>query len=131
MVNNTGWGVENDHFKITYAALEEGAAFKIRVNVRDSDQPVKSLTILSMKSYGEKWKDSMLHVNVTHNPNMEDPTSVSVTIGEIDIQGFQGKHTSEYYTHKIDLKHSVGAREELWVDAVLKGGSTFKIDDDL
>ena len=127
MVNNTGWGVVNDHEKIGYAALEEGATFKIRVYVRDSDQPVKSLTILSMKSYGEKWKDSLLHVNVTHNPNLKDPTSVPVTIGEMDIQGFHDKHTSEYYTHKIDLRHSVGAREELWVDAVLKGGSTFKI----
>ncbi|KAG7372004.1 hypothetical protein IV203_018147 [Nitzschia inconspicua] len=122
-----GWQLSDDKDKIGFVPIPDMShAGNVTTLVLDFvyPQPIRSITFFFMKSYGPKWKDSQLQVNVWH----------SGAAGRTLLQGRQligvhNKTTSEMYTEEIRLKEPqhVAAGEKLQLEATLVGGSTFKI----
>ena len=84
------------------------------------DQPVRVVTWMIMRSYGEKWDGSMLNVEVWSNGTL---------LARQDIEGYHDKKTSETYNIKMRLDGEGGAvvGSDLKINFALIGGKTFKI----
>ena len=79
------------------------------------------LVLISIKSYGEKWKDSMLRITARH-------PHTKTGLGVFFVSGLHGSSTSVPYVHKFLLDPSnltVGKPVEARFDLV--GGYEFKI----
>jgi hypothetical protein len=88
----------------------------------------KTLTIHSMKSYGEKWEGSRAHILVTVKP----PPGVSnqsdfQTVLDGYIDGVHNSTSSIIYTSKFNLEPAAEEGSDVVLNVKLVGGSTFKI----
>ena len=88
-------------------------------------QPIRSITVFMMRSYGEKWANSRLRVDVHSSNRTGDGTWQALATQE--MVGFHAKNTSETYTEPLSLSHPVDEGSKLRIRARLIGGSTFKI----
>ena len=87
-------------------------------------QTIRSVTLFYMKSYGEKWQGSQLRLRVWKTSTM---TSKDIALHEIVISGIHNKQTSEMYTEEILLSESIKAGDTIRIEAMLSGGTMFKI----
>ncbi|EJK56148.1 hypothetical protein THAOC_24019, partial [Thalassiosira oceanica] len=71
-----------------------------------------------MRSYGEKWSDSRLKVDVYAGDEL---------LKTEEVVGYHDKKTSETYNIKMKLARGVKAGEDVRIQLELVGGSTFKI----
>ena len=135
-----------------YGISADQNLFELEFN--NFQQPVTSVTIFYMKSYGEKWKDSTVQVNIstTSSPSTVTssnkdyattirglsssslpPSSSSSSssyynkLSSIDLMGYHSKQTSETYLETIELLSTVPIGELLRITFQLIKGNTFKI----
>jgi hypothetical protein len=85
-------------------------------------QTIRSVTLFFMKSYGEKWKNSQLRFRVLQGGNGQE-----TILEERSLPGVHDKETSEMYTEEIKLSEIVAVGTSLRIDALLTGGTMFKI----
>jgi len=116
--SNDGWSAANDNGKLGWVP-SSGLGSKFTMNWKSVSQPVKAVTWMIMRSYGEKWAGSTLNVQVY---------SGDALFASEDIVGFHDKHTSETYNIKMELDgDGVTVGSDLTIKFQLTGGSTFKI----
>jgi hypothetical protein len=100
----------------------------LRVNETNSNNNtittamMSTVTIIYMKSYSEKWLNSLAKVTVYQCQNV---------VAAKTISGFHEKQTSEYYTETISWEHSATTTTSFcpFVELELEmiSGSTFRI----
>ena len=90
-------------------------------------QPIRTITLFTMRSYGDKWADSTVKVVISTAAAANDEKVDWKTAVEKEMIGFHDKHTSEMYTEPIQLLDPVRLGEGLKITITLIRGTTFKI----
>ena len=131
ITSNNGWEAANDNNKLGWVPAN-GIGSNFTMEFKGISQPVRAVTWMIMRSYGDRWDGSMLNVEVW---------SGGTLLALKDIEGYHDKKTSETYNIKmrldgvgIDGDDSVKGGErgavvgsDLRIEFELVGGSTFKI----
>jgi hypothetical protein len=125
-VSNTGWHAEDDirngwQNKLGLCAHSVGA--ELVLEFRNITQPVKTISLHSMKSYGPAWENSVAQFNVTIRHS-----SAIVYDTAFEITGFHNQTTSLTYPYQLELP--AGAAKlgtDLEIRMRLVQGSNFKI----
>ena len=117
MTSNEGWSAADDNNKLGW--VPSGIGSKFRLEFKKISQPIRAVTWMIMRSYGEKWEGSMLRVEVSSNDKI---------MAKQDIEGTHNKKTSETYNIKMKLEgDGVAVGSDVKITFELVGGSTFKI----
>lgn len=126
ITSNKGWTAVDDNNKLGWAPTS-GIGSTFTMEWRNITQPVRAVTWMIMRSYGEKWDGSLMNVEVWSDNRL---------MAKNDIEGFHDKKTSETYNIKMKLfdkdeqqGHGDGAEtgSDLKIIFTMVGGSTFKI----
>ena len=121
MTNNVGWdanGRSAGSARIGWVTTTVNATFTITVR---SDQSPTHLIVVSLKSYGEYWMDSLLRIHTRH-PDKD------TELGTFEVSGYHTARTSVSYSHKFALdigKMKPGSPIEARFDLV--GGRAFRM----
>lgn len=126
---NEGWSAVDDNNKLGW--VPEKLHSKFTMEWKAVTQPVRALTLMTMRSYGEKWADSKLRVEIWSGEKL---------MASDEMVGFHDKNTSETYNVKIKIGSHVSGEDasssadeevpigsELKINFELVGGTTFKI----
>ncbi len=136
MVHNQDWNVENSMKegwanKVGWIANSPNATFTIGFKENEIDKEVNAVTIVFMRSYGEKWADSRARFTFTadaddRNDNDEGKGNES-TLLEADISGVHNVTLSLSLSEKFMLPQTVTKGQKMKMKVDLISGSTFKI----
>ena len=130
IVNNTGWSFVTDHAKLGLVA--EGANSKMTLEFRNATHPIRSVMIMAMKSYGDRWNNSHVLVQAFEfQQNNETMGYSPLPLASMDIQGFHNSETSVSYKYSIpiNIKDATpgSTSNGIGLTMELVGGSTAKI----
>lgn len=124
ITSNEGWSAADDNNKLGWVP-SSGNGSKFTMEWKKISQPVRAVTWMIMRSYGEKWEGSKLKVEVW---------SGATKLASDEIAGFHDKKTSETYNIKMRLDTATGngvegatVGSDLKITFELIGGTTFKI----
>ena len=126
ITSNGGWSAVDDNNKLGWVPTS-GLGSKFTLEFKNISQPVRAVTWMVMKSYGEKWQGSKLKVDVWSGETL---------MATEEILGTHDKKTSETYNIKMRLgkQHAATQTEEgvsvgsdLRIVVELIGGTSFKI----
>jgi hypothetical protein len=121
-IYNDGWTSMLDHDKLGYVPTN-GTGSKFIMNFPNIPQPVKTINLMYMKSYGSKWEGSLVVMTTTitkHNKKDAAPSSI-----EYEFSGCHDDTTSVTYTNKVPIDANVG--DDVTLQFQLVAGETFKI----
>mmetsp|Transcript_44225 Transcript_44225/g.134659 ORF Transcript_44225/g.134659 Transcript_44225/m.134659 type:complete len:699 (-) Transcript_44225:20-2116(-) len=125
---NQGWEAQaHNGFKNGWVPTG-GLGSKFTLQLKQLRQPVKVLTFMVMKSYGEKWQGSKIRINASFR--VDSNSLYAPLAAPMDIKGEHGKKTSETYNHELDVTGTptgVVPGGDLKIDVKLVGGTTAKI----
>lgn len=120
---NEGWSAADDNNKLGWVPAGNGSKFTMEW--KSVIQPVRALTLMIMRSYGEKWDGSKLKVQIWSKDKI---------VASDEIIGYHDKKTSETYNIKMKIGEEPSAEvKEVTIGSDLKitfeliGGNTFKI----
>lgn len=102
LTSNTGWkaeGYPERQPRAGFYAKEENAHFSLKI---DSSMQTKYMTILSMKSYGDNFKDTALEVDVRIERKGGSESTETQT-AKYKINGYHDTKTSIHIPHKFEL----------------------------
>jgi hypothetical protein len=99
------------------------ASFEIAVPANNG--PIKTVTIIYMKSYGEKWKDSAATVEVRIVRQSGDTEEEAVE--PVTLVGTHNSNTSVNYWEAIQLGKGALVGDNVHVTFQMVGGTTFRI----
>lgn len=120
LTSNDGWSAMDDNNKLGWVPTS-GLGSKFTMEFKKIVQPVRAVTWMIMRSFGEKWDGSMLSVEVWSN---------EILLAKQDIEGYHDKKTSETYNVKMRIDGEGGAAltgSDIKIIFALIGGKTFKI----
>jgi len=125
---NKGWTLMQENsqgFAYCLGLVATGANSSMSFALGNIRSKVKRVTVLSMKSYGEKWAESRALFSVyVQTPG----DSEYIAVRSFEVEGFHEMQTSVLYTTEIDLGNKIATvGSDLKVQVDLIGGSTFKI----
>lgn len=119
---DNGWSAQGNPVKrprTGWVATRANASFSL--NVVATEFPIRKVTFVYMKSYGDAWKDSRVNVSLTVLNGTTNDASVE-TYGE--LEGIHNSTTSVNYKTSFEVDAKVG--DTVKADFVLVGGTTFK-----
>jgi len=118
ITSNEGWSAADDNNKLGWVP-SSGIGSKFTLEFKKISQPIRAVTWMIMRSYGEKWEGSMLRVEVSSGDKI---------LAKQDIEGTHNKKTSETYNIKMKLEgDGVSVGNDVKITFELVGGATFKI----
>lgn len=129
------WDFQKDHAKIGICPMNGiGSEIVLEIPSQATSQPTDetysladSVTIFYMKSYGERWENSTIKLDILSKPANESGfISNWTTISSVRLSGYHAKNTSETYTETIKLSSDF-LIQQLRVAITLINGETFKI----
>ena len=131
LTSNTGWKAEGNLVKQPRAgfyAKETNAHFSLKIDV---SMETKYMTIMSMKSYGDNFKDANLEVDVTIQRNKASTLSAEEATkksSKYEVTGYHETKTSIHIPHKFELPDGGAKKGDIIVvNFRLVSGSYFKI----
>lgn len=127
------WEVENDYSnggwqgKFGWVATSPNATFTLAFD--GFEKEVKTVTMIILRSYGEKWKDSQAQVTVSVDLNdvIDDESSQYEIVGTMNIWGVHNQTASPTVPETVDLVKSIPSGRKMKVKVEMVSGSTFKI----
>ena len=119
------WEISDDEKKIGFIPSPGAEKAVMILNFMYPHQQLNSVTLFYMKSYGTKWENSKLRLDIFSVPSSGQ--ELGRHLGGRDLLGSHSKNTSEMYTEEIILAETVQASKKIQVEATLSGGGTFKI----
>ena len=135
MIHNDGWYAEGDGDDPSATNGERpgwvtnatNSNFEIAISPKSD--PITTVTIMYLKSYGPKWKDSAIHVKVSivrrrTNGTTEDDDESSKNVS---LMGIHDSMTSVNYAEKIQLSSAALPGDEVHATFQMIGGSSFRI----
>ncbi|CAB9523611.1 expressed unknown protein [Seminavis robusta] len=134
--SKSSWAFQSDHGK-TGVCPQNGVGSKLLLEIPPPISsvelvrlgvPINSVTLFYMKSYGERWADSTVRLDVLASDSAEASDSVSdwKTLLSNEFVGYHSKNTSETYHHTIHLPSEYRI-SKLRLAITLVNGNTFKI----
>jgi len=123
-----GWdasGFPKKQPKIGWYASKHGASFSLRIEVKSD---TNFLTIMSMKSYGPNFVDTILNISVQIVRKGDNQQALASSSASYEITGYHETRTSIHVPHKFELPGG-GARagDSILLDGKLTSGAYFKI----
>jgi hypothetical protein len=118
------WKLEGGQQKIGFVPVNGRHGSEMTLEFANLTQSIRSVTLFTMKSYGEKWKDSRAQVKIWKSSRSHQ--SWNETDAK-ELIGFHGKNTSETYTDVIELSREVSAGDSLRISTTFVQGGTFKL----
>jgi hypothetical protein len=122
-----GWRAEGNPIqppRAGWVAFQPNASFGILL--KEIEIPIRTVTILAMKSYCEQWMGSKLKLSleVIRSANATD-----TLVSSFEIEGYHEEKTSVLLKHKFQLAENNYPMKggSLQINATLIGGSAFKI----
>lgn len=85
--------------------------------------PLRTLTLQSIKSYGEAWQGSQMEVEVLQRSNSTEWT----TVDSINVTGIHNSTSSITYNTEMLFPETVEPGNDVRVKCTLTGGTSFKI----
>ncbi|KAL7478763.1 hypothetical protein ACHAW6_004520 [Cyclotella cf. meneghiniana] len=125
---NEGWSASDDNNKLGW--IPSGVGSRFTMEWTHVPQPIRALTLMVMRSYGEKWEGSKMKVEIWSKEKL---------MARDEIVGFHDKKTSETYNIKIEigtlfprelgatLDKEITTGSDLKIEFELVEGKTFKI----
>jgi hypothetical protein len=132
------WAFQSDHMKIGAVPMKGvGSELLLEIPAKSASSTtpvvgheplVDTVTLFYMKSYGEKWMDSTIRLEVKAKSSSQaiDPSADWVTLSSIELTGWHAKSTSETFTETLRFGNAADI-QQLQVAATLIKGETFKI----
>lgn len=120
IIFNDGWTSELEHDKLGY--VPTGANSKFVMNFPNISQPVTTINLLYMKSYGSRWEGSQVIMTTTIQRH---GTTGSATSTVNEFTGCHDQQTSVTYTSKVPIDANIG--DDVTIEFKLVAGETFKI----
>lgn len=117
-----------DHSKLGLVA--EGANSKITLEFHNATHPNRSVMIMAMKSYGDRWANSHVLVQAFEfQQNNETMGHSPLPVASMDIPGFHSSETSVSYKYSIPINIEDATRSSNGIGLTMElvGGSTAKI----
>jgi len=133
--DNSSWAFQKDHAKIGVCPMNGiGSEFILEIPPRSVSRTIKdnytladSVTIFYMKSYGRKWENSTIKLDImSESEKQADSVANWTMLSSVQLSGYHVKNTSETYTETIKLPSDI-IIEQLRVAVTLVKGETFKI----
>jgi len=124
---NGGWEAVKDHDKLGYSPVTDSTGHPhFTMEIKAIQKPIRSVNFLTIRSYGERWKDSRISIQIYRTNKNEIPSEKVIEPEE--LVGFHLSETSVSYSDSIaieDGKTEVG--DTIQIIVTLVGGQTFKI----
>lgn len=117
MASNEGWNLITDHGKLGYVPVG-GRNSSLTLEFLDLTQPIRTVTLFIMKSYGPRWAGSRLNVAVVQG---------ETKLLTHTLEGFHDKHTSETYAESLQLERTILPLKPFRLLMELVDGETFKL----
>ena len=117
-----GWSAQGNPIRPPrpgWVATGANASFDILVVAKEF--PIRKVTFLYMKSYGDAWQDSRVNVSLSV---LRGATNDVVMETHGELEGIHNSTTSVNYKTTLDVDANVG--ETVKASFVLVGGTTFK-----
>ena len=122
-VQKDGWKLVDENGKLGYMPQKLGD--KMTLDFTNISQPIRTVTIFILKSYGTKWHDSRVRASVSEQSRLGN--NDWNVVSSLDLQGVHAKNTSEMYPETMELARALPPGVDLQVSFELTGGTTFKI----
>jgi hypothetical protein len=125
LLDDTGRGSKYGWFPPNHTNTADVPPMIMDFNFPHHSEPIRTVTFFILKSYGYKWKDSTVQVDV--QARERDPWQKVVT--NFTMTGFHDKKTSEMYTEKVELPTPIPVNNGMSMRATIRltRGSTFKL----
>eukprot|EP00578_Thalassiosira_sp_NH16_P012189 CAMPEP_0181115994 /NCGR_PEP_ID=MMETSP1071-20121207/21718_1 /TAXON_ID=35127 /ORGANISM="Thalassiosira sp., Strain NH16" /LENGTH=655 /DNA_ID=CAMNT_0023200217 /DNA_START=129 /DNA_END=2096 /DNA_ORIENTATION=+ len=125
-----GWKTENQMAegwgnKVGYIANLPGATFTLQFTNVEKD--INMVTLFYLRSYGEKWKDSLVKFNVSRKSDSDSDNGSDDVLSEVNIAGVSDDEHSLTLSQEITLSETIRKGETMKIKVELIGGTTFKI----
>jgi hypothetical protein len=124
ITKSSGWKLAGGEQKIGFVPVDGKHGSELTLNFANLTQSVRSVTLFTMKSYGERWKDSRAQVKILNKSRSHQTWNET---NAVELSGFHDKDTSETYTEVIHLSKKVSAGDSLRISTTFLQGGTFKI----
>ena len=124
VLKNHGWQSELKYKKLGLVPTA-GLSSKLTLEFTNLTQPVSSIMLMVMKSYGPKWSDSKVQMKALYRPRGNDDWhehKLSLT----EFTGYHKKNTSEQYSYTSELLDGP-TTHDLRVSVQQVSGNTSKI----
>lgn len=121
MLSNEGWDLEKRPGKAGYVPFR-GKNSSMTLEFSNVTQPIRTVTIFYMKSYGAAWRNSQMNISAYLQVDAN-----SEPLLQRALYGLHGKRTSETYTEPLQLDRSVNPGDTLQLRMKLVDGVRFKI----
>jgi hypothetical protein len=123
IVESDGWALTEFQRKMGFTPDDKGRnGSALVLGFENLVQPIHSVTIFYMRSFGVKWEGSLAKVHVMSNVGKEWRE-----LATKEMSGFHEKGNSQTYAHTIPLIQAVAAGASLRIRIAMVGGSTFKV----
>lgn len=122
ILKSTDWKLAEGHKKIGYIPIGPIGS-TLSLEFKDVGQPIQSVSLFTMKSYGPKWKDSEVRVTISARSEQSREWD---TVGIRDLVGAHEKKTSEMYMEIFSFAE-VQKHGSVRIDMALSSGTTFKL----
>jgi len=144
-----GWraqGKPRENPRTGWYGRKNGAEFKMRIPLETA--PARYITIISMKSFGPDWRESLfrLEVEIERNTPLELAPNANITMpipegtenataiyhdqdkATFEIEGWHKQKVSVHYPFKFELPgHGAAEGDAVILKGILQGGKMFKI----
>ncbi len=129
LTSNTGWkaeGFPKRQPRAGFYAKETNAHFSLKIDV---SMETKYMTIMSMKSYGDNFKNTNLEVDVTiQEKGASTSAETTKKSSKYEVTGYHETKTSIHVPHKFELPDGGAKKGDIIVvNFRLVSGSYFKI----
>jgi hypothetical protein len=108
--------------KLGIVAEQQGAILQLLF--KSVSTPLRALTLQTMKSYGEKWENSEVEVEVLQSQNSTDKWT---SVHNMNITGYHNSTASISYNTEMMFNETIQPGSDVRIKVTLIGGSTFKI----
>jgi hypothetical protein len=124
-VTTSSWKLSDDGGKLGFVPSKIGDSVQLQFD--QVPQVITTVTFFILKSYGPKWENSQVTVNIATRTKTESSSWQPLLTSPRHLEGIHGKETSEMYTEPIVLPRAVPTGDGLRVTYELTGGQTFKL----
>lgn len=121
--SSSEWKLSGDGNKLGWVPPKQSSSMILKVPSpsMDASNELKVATVFYLKSYGEKWHQSVSKLEILD----DDGSGITGgrVLGEMELRGQHNKQTSEVYSESLKFS----ASGSVLVRLTLMGGTTFKL----
>jgi hypothetical protein len=122
--NTSGWKLHAGNQKMGFIPISGRHGAEMTLTFSNLTQSIQSLTFFTMKSYGDKWKDSRAEVKLWKRNRLQRSWD---EVASRELVGSHDKIASETYIDVIKLPKEVSAGDSIRMTIKFLQGQKFKL----